>query len=462
MHKRLLIAGTHSGCGKTTVTLALLSALKARDLPLCAFKCGPDYIDPLFHREALGLPSRNLDPFFFSGDQLRGALARQPDKLCLVEGVMGYYDGVGPQGDYSSYEVARQTQTPVVLVVNAKGMYASAGALLQGFRGYKADSGIRGVIFNGVSASLYPGLARIAREAGLRPLGCLPREEGLSIASRHLGLITAGEVDDLKEKLQKLGELAGQGIDLEGVIELAAEAAALKPLPSSLSPFPAPVRLAVARDEAFCFLYRENLETLEALGCELCFFSPLRDEALPDNIGGLYLPGGYPELHAQALSQNGAMLKGIREAVLCGLPTLAECGGFLYLHEQLDGFEMAGVIPARAFRTDRLRRFGYVTLRAGEDNLLCRAGDSIRAHEFHYYESESPGGCFTAVKPDGRTWDCVHASHTLWAGFPHLYFPANESFAIEFVRKAANYAQRHFGSDQTGQQGGGGGLHRAL
>ena len=196
----------------------------------------------------------------------------------------------------------------------------------------------------------------------------------------------------------------------------------------------------MARDEAFCFLYEENLRALEALGCEPVFFSPLHDEHLPEGAQGLYLPGGYPELHLEGLSSN-PIRQEIRRAVEGGMPTVAECGGFLYLHDSLDGAEMAGVIHAAAYGTKKLQRFGYVHLTAERDNLLCRTGESIRAHEFHYYDSEDNGSGFTAAKPLGkRSWPCVHAGETLYAGFPHLYFPANMAFAENFVRKAASYA----------------------
>lgn len=442
MNSRILIAGTNSGCGKTTVTLALLAALKARGLNLTAFKCGPDYIDPMFHREALKVPSRNLDPFFCTGDALCAALAEQSGSLCIIEGVMGYYDGVGMEGKFSTYEVARDTQTPVILVINAKGMYTSAGALLCGFKDFKPQSNVRGVIFNGVTAMLYEGLKRIAVDVGVIPLGFLPYEKEISIGSRHLGLVTAGEIDDLDEKLRVLGALAEQCIDLDGVLELAASAPALYAKAPEISPV-TNVRIAVARDRAFCFLYEENLELLRLLGCELCFFSPLNDTALPGNIGALYLPGGYPELHIEALSENNAMRLAIKSAVESGLPTFAECGGFLYLHDTLDGFAMAGVIPAKAYKTEKLQRFGYATLTAKRDNLLSRAGESIRAHEFHYYESDSCGNDFTAQRPDGRAWDCVHASESLYAGFPHLYFPANTNFSKRFIRKANDYALKY-------------------
>ena len=184
----------------------------------------------------------------------------------------------------------------------------------------------------------------------------------------------------------------------------------------------------------------QNFDLLQELGCELQFFSPLRDSALPENISGLYLPGGYPELHIRQLAANTTMLAAIRAAVAGGLPTIAECGGFLYLHQSVDGFALAGVIPAAAHKTDKLQRFGYIELTAQQDNLLCRRGESIRAHEFHYYDSSDYGCGFVAQKASGRqNYPCIHATPTLYAGFPHLYFPANTDFAREFVRKASQY-----------------------
>ena len=442
MNGRVLIAGTHSGCGKTTVPMALLSSLRARGFPLAALICGPDYIDPMFHREALKLPSRNLDPFFCTDKQLRAAVAGQAGKLAVIEGVMGYYDGVGTEGAFSTYDVARGIETPVILVVNAKGMYNSAGALLRGFKDFKPQSNVRGAIFNGVSPGLYEGLKQVAADAGVMPLGFLPLEKEISIASRHLGLVTADETSDLQAKLSALGALAQKHIDLDGVLALAASAPALHEKAHNVNPV-ANVRVAVAKDSAFCFYYEENLELLRALGCQLVFFSPLSDAALPENIGALYLPGGYPELNLESLSKNLAMRRAVKAAVESGLPTLAECGGFLYLHDELDGFPMAEVITAKAYKTDKLQRFGYATLTAKKDNLFCSGGESIRAHEFHYYESDSCGDGFAAQKPSGRVWDCIHASQSLYAGFPHLYFPANVKFAERFARKANDYVQQH-------------------
>ncbi|MEZ4509773.1 MAG: cobyrinate a,c-diamide synthase [Eubacteriales bacterium] len=329
-----------------------------------------------------------------------------------------------------------------MLVVNVKGMYTSAGALIHGFQTFRPQSGIRGVIFNGATPMLYAGLKQIAHNAGVIPLGFIPHDASLTIESRHLGLVTAGEIADLQKKLDALASLAEQSIDLDQILLLAAQAprlSAAKPVAKQ----EARVRIAVALDEAFCFLYQENLALLSALGAELCFFSPVHDAALPEQIQGLYLPGGYPELYAAALSANCSMLSSVKSAVERGLPTIAECGGFLYLHDSLDSQPMVGIIHSKAYKTNKLQRFGYVTLTAQSSNLLCNAGEGIRAHEFHYYESDLPGSDFLAEKPNAsRQYACVHATESLYAGFPHLYFPANPAFANNFIRKAFEYAAR--------------------
>lgn len=438
---RIMITGTHSGCGKTTVTCALLKALKSKGVNPSAFKCGPDYIDPMFHRRAIGVPSYNLDPFLCPPEKLRQKLSAHKCGISVLEGAMGYYDGVGAKGNYCAYDVARETGTPAILVIDVKGMYASAGAVLKGFLEYREKSGIVGVIFNNASPALYEGLSSVAEEIGVKPLGYLPHEKKASVESRHLGLITAGEIKNLEEKLSLLGNLAEQCLDIDGILKLSATAPALNAAAPVIRPLGS-VRIAVARDEAFCFLYEENLELLRALGCEISFFSPLRDSSLPQGIGGLYLCGGYPELYPGELSENAPMREAVRDAVLGGMPTIAECGGFLYLHDTLDGFPMAGVIRACAYKTEKLQRFGYVTLRAMSDNLLCAAGDIIRSHEFHYYESTSGGSDFMAEKPlSDKAWPCVHATMAMYAGFPHLYLDSNPKFAQNFVRKAMNYAK---------------------
>ena len=436
---RLMIAGTGSGCGKTTVTDAVLQALTELGKKTGAFKCGPDYIDPMFHSYITGRPCGNLDPFFFSDHTLRYLLARSGAgrEINIIEGVMGYYDGLGMTDAASSYAVARASGSPVVLTVNAKGAALSVLATLRGFLDFRPDSGVRGVIFNNCSPSLYPGLKdAVERSFGgaVRPLGYLPPMPHCALESRHLGLVTAAEVPDLDVRLAALSAQAQTSLDLEGLLSLAREAPPLVYEPEVPERFSEPVRIALARDTAFCFYYADSLALLRELGAELVEFSPMKDTALPQNIHGLYLGGGYPELYTRALGANRGMLEAVRRAVLDGLPCIAECGGFMYLTEAIGETAMAGALPGRCRNTGKLTRFGYITLTAKEDNLLCRAGESIPAHEFHHWDCSEPGAAFTAEKPSGRCWDCAVATETLYAGFPHFHFYANPAFAVSFYR----------------------------
>ncbi len=443
---RLLFAAPSSGSGKTTVVCGLLRALKNRGKRVRAFKCGPDFIDPLFHETVVGVPSGTLDLFFSDRDQIRRLFCRHAAdaEISLIEGVMGYYDGLGAATDRaSSYEVAKALDAPVALIVDSRGQSLSALATLEGFRRFRPDSRIRGVLFNRMSEGVYAALKPEVEKRGLRPLGFVPKAPELMIESRHLGLVTPGEIADLEQKLDDLAALLERTVDVDGLLSLAAEAPALTAPPAPpISPLPR-TRVAVARDEAFCFLYRDNLELLQAYGAELVFFSPLHDASLPEGVRGLLLPGGYPELYAQALSENGLMRRSIQEAIQNGLPCLAECGGFLYLHRELEDmagrlWPMVGVLDARAYRTPRLGRFGYITLTARADTAFLPAGESVRGHEFHYFESESCGDALHAQKPAGsRGWDCGHSRGDLLMGFPHLYYPSNPKLIERFLRACA-------------------------
>lgn len=439
---RVLIAGTHSGCGKTTVTVALIAALRARGLPVASFKCGPDYIDPSFHRQALGVPAHNLDPFFCSPPQLAQMVAEHgAGRISVVEGVMGYYDGIGTTPRASTFEVAQATATPAVLVVDASAMAASLGAVVEGFGHFREPSGIAGVIVGQVPASMAGFYDRIVGDAGLTALGCLPQDDRVRLPSRHLGLVTAPEIDSIGGIVARLGRLAEDNVDLDGLIELAGSAGRLPSpepgTPSAPGDDSSPVRIAVARDEAFCFVYAETLELWQRLGGKPVFFSPLSDTRLPEDVDALYLPGGYPENHLEALSGNAALRREIRAKVEAGLPTIAECGGFMYLHASIDGQPMAGVIDAAAVATPRLQRFGYTTLGCRHDCLLGRAGDDLPAHEFHYYDSADPGDDLTARKASsGARYPGGHATATLYAGFPHLYLAAAPAAARRFVAAA--------------------------
>lgn len=451
---RVLIAATHSGAGKTTFTCALLQALTQKNLRCAAFKCGPDYIDPLFHSEVIGATQGNLDLFFTDENTLCAHMAdvAADCDISVIEGVMGYYDGLGVSSDEASaYHVATATQSPVLLVVDVGGACLSVCALIRGFVQFRSRSRIAGVILNRCSPGLFQMLApAIERECGIKALGYLPKSEDFALESRHLGLVTAAEVVDLRKKLDLMAEALAHTVDLQAILDLAWSAPALEFVPPVVKPETdkSPV-IAVARDKAFCFYYRENLALLQRLGAKLVFFSPLEDQALPEGASALYLGGGYPELYGQALSVNLPMREAIAKAVENKMPVFAECGGFMYLHRTLTDqsgqtWPLCGVIDADCHFTGRLVRFGYVTLKAQCTNLLSPAGREIRGHEFHYFDSEENGGDFTAAKPgNGRSWPCIHATESFFAGFPHLYFPSAPDFARSFVRASGAYANHN-------------------
>jgi cobyrinic acid a,c-diamide synthase len=435
---RIVIAGTNSGCGKTTVTCAILQALVNRQLKVGAFKCGPDYIDPMFHSQIIGAKSANLDLFFFPENTLKYLLAKNGGdrEISIIEGVMGFYDGMGlTTTRASTYELARITRSPVVLVIGAKGASLSVLAGIQGFLNFSPDNRIWGVILNESTAKTYEVLAAEIRKrfAGkVRPLGFLPPLPQCRLESRHLGLVTAAEVENLREKLQMLAKQAEQSIDLDGLLELARGAPPVSCETVKLPRYRETVRIAVARDKAFCFYYEDSLEALAEMGAELVPFSPLRDPVLPPCIHGLYLGGGYPELYARELSENRSMLASVRRALEQGLPCIAECGGFMYLTEAIGDCPMVGFLPGRSYDTGRLTRFGYVRLTAKEDTMLCQAGEEICGHEFHHWDTDYPGSSFVAYKDSGQSWDCVFATKHLYAGYPHFHFYANPVFAINF------------------------------
>ena len=443
---RLILAGTNSGCGKTTTVCALLQALVNRNLKTGAFKCGPDYIDPMFHSRIIGAKSANLDLHFFTPNTLNYLLAKNADDrdISVIEGVMGFYDGAGlTSTSGSTYEVARVTDSPVVLVVGAKGASLSILATIQGFLNFCPDSHIKGVILNQCTAMTYAALsAEIEKRFKIRAFGFLPGLPECALESRHLGLVTAAEVENLKEKMQILAKQAEKTLDIDGLIGLANSVMSVACEPVTL-PKKEPVRVAVARDKAFCFYYEDSLEALTEMGAELIPFSPLADKNLPDNIHGLYLGGGYPELYLEQLSQNTEMRHSIRKALENGLPCIAECGGFMYLTQSIGGVPMVGFLKGECFNTGKLTRFGYVTLQAKMDNLLCKAGGEIPAHEFHHWDCTAPGDTFTATKPTGKQWNCVVSSQTLYAGYPHFHFYSNPAFAEGFIDTCIKEKHRH-------------------
>ena len=447
---QFLLAAPRSGSGKTTMTCALLMALKRRGCAPCAFKSGPDYIDPMFHRAVLGVESRNLDLFFSAPETVRTLYARGAagHGAAVCEGAMGFYDGLGGVSDRASaWHLADTLGLPVLLVVEPKGQSLTLAAELKGLDSFRTPSHIAGILLNNCTARMHALLApMLEKETGLPVLGFLPKLPEAVIGSRHLGLYTAAEVENLQQKLALLADAAEEHIDWPRLLALCEKEPPALPVQPETPP--ARVRIAVAQDEAFCFTYAETLEAFRDAGAEVVFFSPLRDTALPENIGGLYLPGGYPELHARELSENTSLLREIKRKIESGLPTAAECGGFLYLGQSLTDAEgqswpMAGVLPGEAKDAGRLVRFGYAALSADSDSLLFRAGESFPIHEFHHWDSTANGTALAAKKPVGAAaWRCGFVNEHFYAGFPHLYW-AGTPLPQRFAAAAENYRRDH-------------------
>lgn len=462
---RILLAAGSSGSGKTLITCGLLEALVERGLKTASFKCGPDYIDPMFHSRVIGTKSRNLDTFFTVPEVTKYLLTRNARdcEVAVMEGVMGFYDGVaGTTTTASAYDLAKVTDTPVILIVNSRGMSVSLAAYVKGFLEYKKDSHIKGVIFNQMSPMLYPRMKKLLEEElGVAVLGYVPKVEDCVIESRHLGLVLPDEIPELKDRLHKLAGVLEETLDIDRILELAGEASdLLDAKPESVTDFrlSEPVRIGVAEDEAFCFFYADNFRLLGEMGAEIVPFSPMEDKQLPDDLDGLLLYGGYPELNGKKLEQNTTMKDMIREKLKAGMPCMAECGGFMYLHEEIEGmdgnfYQMAGVIPGKAYRTPKLSRFGYVTLTQKKPALGMEDFGEIPAHEFHYFDSENCGGDFHAAKPESkRGWDCIHGTDTMLAGFPHLYYYGNPEVPKAFLKKCLAYKKQRCSCKQEGQE----------
>ena len=451
---RIMIAAPGSGSGKTTITCALLKALKNRGEQVVSYKCGPDYIDPMFHKQVIGIPSKNLDTFFTDEDATRELFLknRTEKDFVVMEGVMGLFDGMGGiREEGSSYHLAKVTETPIVLVINAKGMGRTLIPMIAGFLKYDKEKLIKGVILNKMSKYYYEIIKPlIEEELRIRVLGYFPDEKDINLESRHLGLVMPNDSEDIQKRLQVMSKRFEKTVDVKEIEHIAEQAKELLPAQKPLNingcsnkECSRPV-IAVAKDEAFCFYYEDNLLMLQENGAKITYFSPLHDTKLPDCCDALLIGGGYPELYAGELSRNVNMRNAIKQAIDTGMPIVAECGGFMYLHESItdkDGIShpMVGGIPATCSYKGKLVRFGYVEIQENKSCFLPE-GQLIKGHEFHYFDSTDNGDCCTAQKPTtGREYSCVMEGDNYWMGFPHLYYPSNPFFAESFVKKAEKY-----------------------
>ena len=439
---RIMIAGTGSGCGKTTMVCAVMKGLLNKGLKVNSFKSGPDYIDPMFHSKITGAKSRNLD-MFLCGENVVKQLFAENSMDChisIIEGVMGFYDGLGMDTiDYSSNDLSNKTNTPVVLVVNAKGMALSLVALIKGFIEFNENQ-IKAVLLNGISPAMFQSYKElIEKRFDIKVLGFIPNLPEAAIESRHLGLITADEIKDLRRKIDILGENAVKYIDLEAIMDIASSAPELGYEKLDIEKIGS-TRIAIAKDKAFCFYYEDNLDLLGRLGAELIPFSPLKDKVLPNDIHGIIIGGGYPELYTKKLSNNISMLRSIKDAYDKGTPIYAESGGFMYFGSTIEGYNMVNISNHKSELTNKLQNFGYIRLVANRDNLLCKKGESINAHEFHYTKSDFDGEDFTAIKKStGKERGCIIADESIFAGFPHLHLWGNIDFAKGFIEKCLEY-----------------------
>lgn len=485
---RFMIAAPKSGSGKTMITCALLQLLKDSGKNVLSYKCGPDYIDPMFHKKVLGVPSKNLDTFF-TDEKTTVQLfldERADGDFAVLEGVMGLYDGLGgiyEQG--SSYHLAKVTQTPIILVVDAKGMGKSVLALIAGFLQYDTHHLIKGVLLNRMSKGYYDIIKPlIEKEISVKVVGYFPEQKDIGLSSRHLGLVMPDELSDIKKQLNETADRLKKTIDMDLFIDIAEAADEIGDSENAdvyneknigncdqneflQNKAINTVNIAVAMDEAFCFYYEDNLRMLEKCGAKLQYFSPLHDTRLPEDCDAMLLGGGYPELYAKELSKNVSMLNAIKKAFRAGMPTVAECGGFMYLHtyirnicddtdeqnkadvqnkadiqNDMNKSKLVGALDGECHFKGKLVRFGYIELAEKHSNFLP-PNEKIKAHEFHYYDSTDNGADCIATKPaTGRSYDCVISHDNYWLGFPHLYYPSNPHFAESLVRKAYEYEYR--------------------
>ncbi len=536
---RLVLAGTHSGVGKTSLSTALMAAFVRRGVAVQPYKVGPDYIDPSLHTFITGRASRNLDSWLLPPGTLRRLFLRQArqktaeeqkNSLALIEGVMGLFDGQGTGHEGSTAHVAELLAAPIVLLINGQGFSRSAAALVAGYARFSAERPLAAVLINRVaSEKLYTLLKTVIEEhTGLPCLGYMPENPAFALQRRHLGLVPANETHGLAERIFRMAEAAEKTIDLAALLHLAQTAPSLEAPVSATATAPeevslsqpkemhggkplrqgtpppsasndtsapsAPLRIGIAQDAAFSFYYQDNLDLLEELGASLVFCSPLRDKRLPEDLHGLYLGGGFPEIYAAELEANASFRADVKAALEHGLPAYAECGGLLYLCASLyvpssctaassgcageagknagsgpspsvehrpcrsgaenstgAAYAMTGFFPYRTEMTSCLRNFGYVQVTFERDTLLGPAGTTFRAHEFHYsrlLEDQKPEYAATVRKPSADVWPGGLVRCNTFAAYPHVHFYSEPRLAENFLR-ACRAFQRQSNSDST-------------
>ncbi len=449
---RIIIAGTSSGVGKTSISIGIMAALKRRGIKVAPFKVGPDYIDPGFHKFVTGTPSYNLDSWMLAEKTISYLFQRNmSDKdIGIVEGVMGLYDGYGTIKDQgSTAHIGKILKAPTILVIDGQAMSSSAAAMVLGYKLYDKSLDLKGVIVNKVSGKAHYEMIKdvIERDVQIPCLGYLPSNFNISLKSRHLGLIPPEEVSYLEKKISDLADMVEEYIDLNHLLQLAKKA---EPLEHETVPFDSMenigkgLTIGVARDKAFSFYYEDNLKLLEDLGVRLKYFSPIQDESIPEGIDGIYLGGGFPEVFAKGLQDNQKFRNSMKSALKKGMPTYAECGGLIYLTqgiEDLDGefYDMVGFFPVKSKMTNSLQRFGYV-------EINTNTNITIKGHEFHrslVEDKEELKYKYEVLKRrDGQIvnqWKCGLVKENVLAGYPHIHFYSNPEFLIYLLNRCKTY-----------------------
>lgn len=430
--KGLVISSNSSGGGKTTVTLGIMKALMKKGFDVQGYKVGPDYIDPAFHSHITGKASRNLDLFLMGEEGVKASFSRGIGDLGIVEGVMGLYDGKGIDSKYSTAHVAKVLNLPILLVISPKAQSATLCAELNGLLNFEKVN-IVGVIFNNISEKYYKLLkAAVEKNCNTKVFGYVPKNEKLSLKSRHLGLVQSSEVDDLNEKIDLCSDLILEHVDVENLLNYFEKT---EDYDDGYHLENRGIRIAVAYDKAFSFYYKENLELLEEAG-EVIYFSPLEDKGLPENIDFLYIGGGYPEVFIEELSKNKLMLNSIKENLEKGLKCYCECGGLMYLTEAIESvdgkkiFQTVGFFKGTTHMTKTLQNFGYARLKVEKNNTVLPAGTQINCHEFHKsYVNLEDEKIYLLTKEmyngELKTWKCGYVKNSTLGAYGHIHFFGN-------------------------------------
>ena len=464
---RIMIAGTNSGVGKTTVTLGIMSALVQKGIEVQGFKAGPDYIDPSHHKFVTGNASRNLDTWMMGDSACRELFERSAVNadVSVIEGVMGLYDGsIDSTGHGSSAHLAKLLKTPVILVISAKGIAQSAGAVVMGYKEFDKDINLSGIIVNNVSShSHYDCIKSSIEETCSVPvLGYLKKDKEIIIPERHLGLVPSEENVGQSNLYERLGKMALETVDIDGLLKVARSAGAFPDYDKSIfldGNVTADINLAIAKDNAFCFYYQDDIDLFEALGAKVKYFSPLSNRRLPDDIDGIFLGGGFPELYTEKLMENDSMKKSILEAYNQGTVIYGECGGMMYLLERLidcDGssFNMCGVLSGTSRMENRRQGLGYIIAEATYDNVICKRGDTFRAHEFHWSKlldvPENTIFAYKTRKSNGKEsgYDGICKKNVL-ASYTHVHFSSNPELARNLLSSMKKASENKLVSERT-------------